>query len=202
MKLLLTSAGLENKKVADFFVSILPQPPEKCSVLLVGYVQDKGERSYLESVREKLQSLGLTKITFFNLKAEQFTESEREFDVICVLGGCTYEILDRMRKTGLDDFIVREVRADRSVYLGSSASSIIAGVSIAIAGWGSEADDNDIGLTDLTGLKLTDVAIYPHFRPDLKDEVEAFRKTVDYPVIALTDGEAVFVDDSGYKLIH
>lgn len=201
MKLLLTSAGLRNKKVADFLVSILPKPPGDCSVLVVADAEDVGERSYVGMSQKKLRSLGFTKISFFNLTDDKFTNASENFDVIYVLGGGTHEILNRLRVTGLAEFIIGAVRNHGTVYFGSSASSIVAGPDITIASWGSDPDPNEIGLEDLRGLGLTNMAIYPHFRPDLEEEVAEFRQMVDYPVIALADDEAVFVDDSGYRRI-
>jgi dipeptidase E len=202
MKLLLTSAGLENKKVADFFLSILPKPPEKCSLLMVAYAQDNEEISWVEEGKKELSDLGFTNLHFFNLSEKKFDWQSENFEVIFVFGGGTFDILERMRITGIDKAIKDYVRNRGAVYFGISASSIIAGPDIEIAGWGSDPDENDIGLQDLTGLGLTDIAVFPHFKTQQKDEVEEFRKKVNYPVIGLTDNEAIFVDDTGYKIIR
>lgn len=200
MKLLLTSAGLQNKKVSDFFVSILPQKPKDCSVLMIAYIQNSDEQLYADESKKELADLGISNIHLFNLKEERIN-SQRHYDVIYVCGGNTFSILDRMRITGVDKFILNSIKNNEVVYFGVSAGSIIAGPNIKTAGWGSEKDKNIIGLKDLTGLGLTNISIFPHFKSHLKQEVDDFKNKVNYPVVELTDDKAVFVQGSEYQII-
>ena len=78
----------------------------------------------------------------------------------------------------------------------------MAGPDVEIAGWGIDGDKNKVGLRDLIGFNFTNISIFPHFEEDKhKQEVEEFRKKVNYPVIELTDNQAVFVEGEGYKII-
>ena len=122
------------------------------------------------------------------------TEPQKDFSsygVIYVCGGNTFVYLDRIRKTGLDQFIVNSVRSSRSIYVGVSAGSIIAGPSIEIAGWGSQGDSNDVGLRNLEGLNLTNMVIYPHYTEELKAEVDEFKQKYGYLVQELKDNQAL-----------
>jgi len=199
MKLLLTSSGLRNKIVSDFFISILGKKPKECSVLIIAYVQNDEEQFYISESKKELLDLGIKNISFLNLKEDVF-ENQNDFDVIYVCGGNTFAILNRMRILSMDKFIINSINKS-SVYFGISAGSIIAGPNIEIAGFGSEGDINEIGLKNLSGLNLTNISIFPHYRDDLKSEVDIFRSRADYPVVALKDGEAIFVEDSGYQII-
>ena len=201
MKLLLTSAGVRNKKLADFFISILSKKPKDCSALMVVYAQNDQEKFYIDESKKELAELGVGDVDVFNLGENEFADS-KSYDVIYVCGGNTFSILDRMRKTGIQKFIKDAVNNNQSLYLGVSAGSIIAGPNIEIAGWGSEGDKNEVDLKDLGGFGFTDISIFPHFKPILKQEVEGFREKVDYPVIEITDGEAVFIQDGKYELIR
>ena len=107
--------------------------------------------------------------------------------------GNTFDYLDRVRKTGLDKFIVDFTKKENSVYVGVSAGSILAGPDIAIAG---DEDSNDIGLTDLRGLCLTDFIVYPHYRKELKTQLDEFKKRNGYPIIELEDNQAVILNYS------
>lgn len=200
MKLLLTSAGLQNKKVSDFFISVLPKKPSDLSVLMVAFAQNDIEQHYIDESKKELIELGIKNATVFNLKEEKF-ESERDYDAIYVCGGNTFSILNRIRTVGIDKFIIDAVKNKGTLYIGVSAGSIIAGPSIEIAGWGSEGDKNDIGLTDFTGFGLTDIAVFPHFTLNQKEEVESFKNKVKYPIIELTDEEAVYVENDKTKVI-
>jgi peptidase E len=75
-----------------------------------------------------------------------------------------------------------------------SAGSIIAGADIGITQFGSEGEENEIGLKNLEGLNLVDFTIYPHFRKELKDELIEATKDYPYKVEYLEDGEAIIVD--------
>ncbi|MBI2632853.1 MAG: hypothetical protein HYW78_00475 [Parcubacteria group bacterium] len=59
MKLLLTSSGLSNKKVLDFFISLLPREPRNCSALMVAYVQNEEEQSYVDISKKELVDCGI-----------------------------------------------------------------------------------------------------------------------------------------------
>ena len=68
-------------------------------------------------------------------------------------------------------------------------------------GWGSEGDINEVGLSDLTGFGFTNVSILPHFKSELKQEIDIYKNMAQNPVIELADGEALFVENSEYKVI-
>ena len=168
---------------------------------MIAYAQSETGKFYVDKSKKELLALGISDVSIFNLK-EAYFKNSREYDLIYVCGGNTFAILDRMRKTNIDTFIVDSIKNNRSVYLGVSAGSIIAGPDITIAGWGSEGDKNDVGLKDLQGLGLTSVAIFPHFKKHLQSEVNEFRNKVNYPVIELTDNEAVLVENSEYRIVR
>ncbi len=199
MQLLLTSIGLQSKKVSDFFISILPFKSANCSLLMIALIEDDDLKSYLDDSKNKLKKLGFKNIDFFDLKNKKFSNT-KNYDVIFLHGGATFSILKRMRITGIDKYIKQEAQRG-AIYLGISAGSIIAGPNIAIADWGSEADTNDVGLKDLTGLGLTNIAVWPHFRKPLQKEVDDFRQTVDYPVVELTDKQALYIKNDIQKII-
>ncbi|TAK57647.1 hypothetical protein EPO17_01390 [Patescibacteria group bacterium] len=200
MKLLLTSAGLATKQISDFFISILPKKASDCSVLMIAYTQNENEQYYVDESKKELFDLGIKKVSSFNLKENEFKD-QSQYDVIYVCGGNTFSILERMRSSKIDTFILDSVKNKNTIYIGVSAGSIMAGPSIEIASWGSEGDKNEVNLKDLTGFDLTNISIFPHFKPHLKQETEDFRNKVGYPVIELADNEAVFAQNLKYQLI-
>ncbi len=194
-KLLLTSGGFSNPEVAEILKKEIPKQAEWCKVLMVSYTQNKTEESYVVASKKELEALGFKNIKILNL--DKPTELEPT-DVIYVCGGNTYAILKKMRDTGADKFIIDAVNKG-ALYIGVSAGSIIAGKNIEIAGWGSEGDPNDVGLTDLSGFGFTDVAVFPHYMIAQKGEVEEFKKKVAYPVVEITDNQVVFVKGKKVK---
>lgn len=191
MTLYLTSTGLENEYVAERFKNILLKKDISQTSFLVISVQDNdSDAFYLQKTKDELNKIGATDIEIFALGDKPFTAT-KEYDVIYVCGGNTFVYLDRIRKTGLDKFIIDSVKNNRSIYVGVSAGSIIAGPDISIASWGSEGDTNDIDLKDLNGLNLTDIVVSPHYREELKSELDEFRNTYRYQVHELTDDQAL-----------
>lgn len=196
MKLFLTSIGLSTPKIVKAFKEELPKKHISASnVLIIALAPDHERLVYLMKSEKQLKSIGLINIKVVNMKDKVDTGKLGDFDVIYVCGGNTFTILDKMRESGLDKYISKQVKKS-TVYVGVSAGSIIAGSSIKIAGWGSEGDVNEIGLKKLVGLKLTDIAVFPHYHIELKKEVADFKKLVLYKVVSLTDEQALMIKDN------
>ena len=196
-KMLLTSAGFINPETAEVLMKEIPKQAEWCKVLMVSYTQNKTEESYVAASRKELETFGFKDIKVINLHKPIKPEPP---DVIYVCGGNTFAIMQKMKETGLDKFIIEAVN-NGVLYIGVSAGSIIAGKTIEIAGWGSEGDTNDVNLKDLSGFGFTDVAVFPHYKVIQKDEVVEFRKKVTYPIMEITDNQVVFVRGSKVKRI-
>lgn len=196
MKLFLTSSGLANPSISDTLISTLSMPLSEARALVVAYAQNSEEESYVEASRQELEYLGFEDISVANMHYELAVSEFGDFDMIYVCGGNTFAILAKMRERGLTDFISTQVRKG-AVYVGVSAGSIIATKTIESAGWGSEGDENAVGLQDLRGLDFVDISIFPHYRDELKGEVNGFREKAGHVVYELRDGEAVVVDEGG-----
>jgi len=192
-RLILTSSGLESKKLKDEFLKIIKKPIENNRLMLIAGARTKKELFYVNESLKELIKFGIPKknIKFINISKKIYINN-KNFDIIYVCGGNTYYILDRLRKTKLDKLIKKLVNKS-VIYVGVSAGSIIAGKSIQIAGWGSEADANEIGLKDLTGFNFTNIAIFPHYKNKLKKEIISFRKIVKYPVEPLRNKQAITI---------
>ena len=84
--------------------------------------------------------------------------------------------------------------------MGVSAGSIITGLNIESAGW-KHADRNIVNLKDLTGLKLVPFVITPHIDESNLDIIKQAVTKVNYPVIALTDKQAILVENGKTKIV-
>ena len=99
------------------------------------------------------------------------------------------------------DRIIRELVAGHgTVYCGVSAGSIVAGPEIGIAAWSPDWDRNEVGLTDLTGLRLVPFLLSPHYVPEDAALIAA-RLPLPHPILALRDGQAWVVDGDIQHLI-
>lgn len=200
MKLVLTSTGLSNQKIIDRFLGIFDKNPKESNLLVVAYGQTEKENFYINEAKKEVEALGFN-TTVLNMNNESDLSELKDFDAIYVCGGNTYSILNKMKETEVYGFIKSQVKKG-AVYIGVSAGSIIAGSDIEIAGWGVDGDTNDVGLEDISGFNFTDISIFPHFEESQHaDEVEEFKKKVDYPVQELTDEQALIISESQKILI-
>jgi dipeptidase E len=196
MKLLLTSAGLKNQKIRDFFVAQFDQLEDK-KACLIFTIREESDWQWLDLYDNELNDIGLA-YDRINLSEDKNLSGLRNYDIYYVCGGNTFFILDRMRKTGLDRVLIEAVKNGK-FYVGVSAGSIIPGPDIEVANLG---DPNDLNLEDLTGLKLVPYIITPHYQLKEKSEVENFReKRKGEKVIPLTDDQAIFVEDDKMVLV-
>ncbi|MDD4409737.1 MAG: Type 1 glutamine amidotransferase-like domain-containing protein [Candidatus Pacebacteria bacterium] len=201
MKLYLTSNGLEDRYVADYFRKIvLSEDLENTSFLIVSVQDSESDSFYLQKTKDELRRIGAVDIDVFELRDKEFVTT-KEYDVIYVCGGNTFAYLDRIKRTGLDEFITNSVRSNRSIYVGVSAGSIVAGPDIELSGWGSNGDTNDIGLKDLKGLGLTDVLTYPHYSIQEEEGLKEFEKQNGYKIMRLTDSQALFIDNDAISIV-
>jgi len=196
MKLLLTSTGLTNQKISNFFVAQFDSLENKTACLIFT-IKDESDWQWLPHYREELGGLGLS-YDQINISEENNLSNLKEYDIYYVCGGNTFYILDRMRKTGLDRILIDAVKKGK-FYLGVSAGSNIVGPDIKVASLG---DPNDINLDDLTGLKLVSCITIPHYDKKDKSAIEKFKeKRKGEKVIPLTDDQAVFIEDDEMVLI-
>jgi len=199
MKLLLTSSGLANKKIKQFFVSQFDRTDNKTAALIT-CVESEEEQIYVNNSKEELEGLGV-KIEEINIAKDDLYKKYPEYDIYYVCGGNTYHILGRMRFTGMEKILMDAVNKNK-FYLGVSAGSILAGPDIEIAGWGKDGDVNDIELRVLGSFNFTPFLIFPHFSEENKREVINFKKyRFQEPVIALTDNQALYVADTENRLV-
>jgi dipeptidase E len=202
MKLLLTSAGLTTERIRQEFIKLLPKVPGECMALVVSLVRNEDEKFFADLNRKQLIDSGLGNCLDFDLAQSSFNPKLLdEVEVVFVCGGNTFEIMNRMRETSLADALIQPVRDERLIYAGSSAGSIIAGPSIAIAGWGSTADSNEIDLKNLKGLSFIEISIYPHFEESLRAEIDQFKNMVSYPVQELTNDMALLVNNDKIEIV-
>ncbi len=200
-KLLLTSTGLANQNIKNQFLQIIDEPVSQIKIIFVPTAaRSEEELKYVNESKKELLDLGIFKnnIKTLNLDNPVSFQEVKDFDVIYVCGGNTFYLLKKVRETSFDKVIIEFAKTDK-LYLGVSAGSILVCPNIDIA---SPFDENDVNLTDLTGLNLTDVIVSPHYCEEEKQIIEDFKKKSQYKVVPLTDNQALLVIDGETKIIE
>lgn len=200
-KLLLTSAGLANKNIANLFLQLIGKSLAKIKIIFVPTAsRSEEELKYVQVSKKELLELGILEdnIKTTNLDKPALFNEVKNFDVIYVCGGNTFHLLKKVRESGFDKVIIEFVKLNK-LYFGVSAGSILVGPNIEIA---SPFDENDAHLTDLTGLSLTNVIVSPHYSQNEKPIIDKFKKKSQFEVVPLTDNQALLVVDGKKRIIE
>ncbi len=201
--LLLTSGGIV-PEVRDYFLSILPKKPEDNKVAFVttaAYGETKNP-TWMEKDRQLLYGCGIKHIEDLDLKDKTQGDLERilaDKDIVFVNGGNTFYLLHYARKSSFDKVLSRFL-ARGGLYVGVSAGSYIVCPTIEQATW-KHQDRNRVGMVDFTALNLVPFLITAHFEEKYKSIVEQAAKITDYPIVALTDRQAIVVRGKKVQII-
>ncbi len=203
MTLLLTSAGIK-ESFKNIFLSLLPKPSKDISAayIITAAFGEEGEKSWLYTAKKQLESLGISDIEDLDLRGKdknQLYSILSKKDIILVNGGNTFYLLKYVKESGFDEVIKQLINGNK-IYIGVSAGSYIACPTIEQSHW-KHQDRNDFGVTDLTGLNLVPFLLTAHFTEEVREDVEEGAKTTEYPVVALSDTQAVLVKDDSIKLV-
>ena len=119
------------------------------------------------------------------------------YDVVEFIGGNPYYLLHSIRENNAAD-ILRKIATDK-ILIGWSAAAFVFGPTLELVNRYSP-EMNFLGLTDLSGLAITNIQVLPHYSKFLT-RFERFEETCcnyekehDIHVIRLNDGDGVFID--------
>ncbi len=203
MKLLLTSAGITNKDIAQSLEGLVGKSP---TLTKIGFIPtadnvETGNKSFLIGQYDNLRKYGYTWIDIIDPSAEGVNWQERlgGVDVVFVSGGNTFYLLEQVRKSGFNDWLNNML--DHKVYVGVSAGSIIMTPNIAIASV-DDGDENYVGLTDLNGLGAVDFEVSPHTPEYVSHEAnDEYVKSITNELYAFDDQTAIQVVDSQVEVV-
>lgn len=204
MKLFLTSAGII-PEITDEFLKLLGKNPKGLKLIFIPTAVDPETDEwfvqFVQNDKKQLAELGFD-VCEVDLKNETEVSLENKFtnvDVVYVEGGNTFYLLDWVKKSGFNKAIKKFLKRER-VYVGVSAGSMIAGTNIESANW-EPADKNIAGLGDLSAISLLPFAITPHYCDEVAEAVKEAAVKAGYPIVALTDSQAVLIDGNRARII-
>ena len=189
--IVLTSCGIRKESFKNRFYEIVSK--EELNNKKVLYIttasdgEDDDDKTWMEEEYKTILDLGINESNIIEYKIGNDININ-DFDIIYMMGGNTFYLLNIIRNTGFDK-IIKDFINNGKIYIGSSAGSEILGNSVDIAlGY----DENKVNMKDFTGLKIVDALIVPHsnrkeeFLKDLKNKTHE-------NVIALYDGDGIIL---------
>ena len=117
-------------------------------------------------------------------------------DIIWFAGGQPGYLMYWVRRTQIDKNIKR-ILDKGTVYVGSSAGSMITGKTLDVTEW--YIKENEYGAEVIPGLGLVDFDIYPHYKEEYLDEIKKHFK--GKKLYLLKNGEEVIVEDAKVEVI-
>lgn len=132
MKVLLTSAGFENKKISDAFLSMIHKDPKDITVVFIPTAANTADAiAMLPKCMNDLLNIGINKgnIHVYDLHYKMKYQLLKQYDAVYVCGGSTDYLIERVNKTGFKGALLRYIRQD-GVYVGVSAGSCIAATNV------------------------------------------------------------------------
>lgn len=201
MQLLLLSLG--SGAVPGFIAKHVP--PDADPVRL-GYLADAAlqyaGQPFAVAERERLIRLGFELVDLTageHRRAQDFDRALDGIDALYVAGGSSFALLAALRRNGSDHVLIDRVRGGLP-YIGSSAGSVVTGLSIEPLSLMDDPGDAP-DLVDYAGLGLVDTVVIPHadgalppFPPSLINDIVA-RYGARFPLTLVRDDEAILVED-------
>ncbi len=200
--LVLCSNGLSSENL----LKAMGKRIKECSTAAVVVTADneyKEKNYHVNRVVAELESLSLY-VDILDLDKIP-AENLLNYDVVEFIGGNPFYLLNSIKEHNAIE--VLKVVADKKVLIGWSAAAFVFGPTLELVNIYS-ADMNFLGLKDLSGIKLTDVEVLPHYEKFLQrfdrfeEKCRIYEKEHSVEVIRLNDGEGVFIEGSTVDICH
>ncbi|MEK3922480.1 Type 1 glutamine amidotransferase-like domain-containing protein [Paenibacillus sp. FSL K6-2393] len=172
----------------------------------IGYIPSCSdpERKYFEHTRRYYNQIGIDNIQYFDLDLEY---EERTFgsifecDAIHLSGGNTFYFLSLLKKRNMVGLLRSYVKSG-GILIGVSAGSILTTPTIEIAGYGEDADENEVGLNDMKALGLVDFEFAPHWdgSEDALNSLREYTRVNRTAVYVCQDGGGLVIDGESVEL--
>ncbi|WP_315372330.1 Type 1 glutamine amidotransferase-like domain-containing protein [Paenibacillus xylanexedens] len=172
----------------------------------IGYIPSCSdpERKYFEHTRRYYNQIGIDNIQYYDLDLE-YEESTFgsifECDAIHLSGGNTFYFLSLLQKRNVLGLLRSYVKSG-GILIGVSAGSILTTPTIDIAGYGEDADENNVDLKDMQALGLVDFEFAPHWdvSEDTLNSLREYTRVNRTAVYACQDGGGLVMDGESIEL--
>lgn len=199
MKILLTSQGFTTETIKNKFFEIVGKKPKEISMAFIPTAAyPNSNKPWVKQTKEDIRKTGITNIVDIDIKEykeEKLYEVLRQFDVIWVNGGNTFNLLHWVKKSGFDK-VIKKLLKEGKTYVGLSAGSIIACPTIEVALWKGMDDLSVVNLNSFEGLDLVDFYVFVHYSDKWKKLINQQKNKLGKRLIYLTDEQAVTKDGS------
>lgn len=202
-KLFLSGGGHANKtkKLDKLFEKSMPKNKR---LLYIPVAMPKEYLSYSECfdwIVKVYPNLGYKMIDVWADLNNRKWEMLLQYGAVYFGGGNTFYLLQHLRKSSFDKFLLKYVKHGGIVY-GGSAGAIILGHDIKTASFGSDADENKVKLKELKGFNIVNgYSIQCHYTQNDDKEIFEYVKDNKVNVIGLPDETGLYVNGKIIQVI-
>lgn len=174
----------------------------KAAIVVTADNEYKEKNYHVPIAVKELATLGLI-AECFDLDTQSADELLK-YDVVYIIGGNPYYLLDSIRKSKAD--AVLEQIATKKVLIGVSGGALVLTPSIAIIDRYSP-EMNIVGISDLSGLGVVNVHILPHYDrfinryENLEEKCKQYEAENSCKVVRFNDGEGILSFDGKQILV-
>lgn len=206
MKLVLYSGGRrENYRIHRALTSLVSARKKVKRFTYIPYCAEGATLFYNRAVR-RYRSFGFTHFQCLPVD-EKITKAQLRqalsSDVIYLAGGNTFYFLFHLRKSGLLPQL-KAFAKKGGILAGLSAGAIILTPNINLAGYPPfDADENEVGLTNMKSLGLVPFEIFPHYysSPRLNLALETYSLNCPRPIYLIPDGCGIMMDGKKLRVL-
>ena len=209
MKLLLTSAGISNKSIADSLFYLTKKKPEDTTLVFIPTASnvETGDKDWLINDLLNLKKLNFKSIEFTDISAVDekiWKPSIERADILFFEGGNTYHLMEWLNKSGLAAMLPELLK--EKVYVGVSAGSMVTNKDLALKisqiVYGEDLDKD----YEMPGLNFVDFYFLPHLNSEYfvnlrEDFVRNAVKDIKDKIYVLDDDSALQIIDGRVKVI-
>ncbi len=209
MKLLLTSAGITNKSLANALLELTGKPFEETSIVFIPTASnvEKGDKGWLIDNLVQLQNLNFKQIEIVDISAvpdRVWRPKLEEADVLFFGGGNTYYLMEWLNKSGLTKLLPELLKT--RVYLGVSAGSMVTNPDLALklsqVVYGEDLDK----MEDVDGLGYVDFYFLPHLNSEYfvnlrKKNIEEVSTGMTAKIYAMDDASGLKIVDGNIEIV-
>ncbi len=128
-----------------------------------------------------------------------------QYDVVEFIGGNPFYLINSIRRNGAEG-VLKPISIEK-ILIGWSAAAFVFGPTLDLVNEYSP-EMNIVGLTDLSGLSLTEIEVLPHYSRfvsrfhDFEERCVKYEKSNSKHVIRLNDGDGIFINGDNKMLIR
>jgi dipeptidase E len=209
MKLLLTSAGLTNRKIIGSLERLVNRPLGECNLAFVPTAAnvETGDKRWLIEDLVNCQRTGFKSVDIVDISAiqkEMWLDRLEKADVLLFGGGNTYHLMYWLQKSGADKEL--EWLLHSRIYVGISAGSMVATKNLMLSTSANLYSETGGEVVGDWGLGLVDFQIRPHlnsphFPKITVPHLEEKAKETSDVIYALDDQSAILVNGNDMEVV-